>query len=78
MHWSQPLAKPIKLRDGTELATLRATGEFLLASFQGVRVNAVLERAGELVLTAATTGKPSDIAAATAQTEVLIRMRPWL
>jgi hypothetical protein len=77
-YWNRRLVRAIKLRDGTELATLRAAGEFLLTNLQGVIANAVLEHTGELLLAAATTGKRQDIEAATAQTEVLIRTRPWL
>ena len=58
--------------------TLRDAGEFLLCNFRSVLVDAVLEHAGELLLTAAASGERCDIEAATAQTEILISTRPWL
>jgi len=77
-YWSRRLAKRVTLASGSELVALRDAGEFLLASFQGVTVDAVLEHAGELLLTAAATGRRRDIEAVTAQTETLISTRPWL
>jgi len=77
-YWSRRLAKRVKLASGTELVTLRDAGEFVLDHFQGVKVDAVLECAGELLLNAAASGRRRDIAAATRQTEILISTRPWL
>ena len=77
-HWSKRLAERVKLASGCELVASRDAGEFLLSNFRGVTVDGVLEHAGELLLTAAATGRRQDIEAAIAQTEILVSTRPWL
>jgi len=77
-HWSKPLARPITLKDGAELVTLRDAGEFVRDHFQGYTKNDCLEWAVELLLAAAQTGRLKDRQRATDQILVLIRTRPWL
>ena len=49
MHWSARLARPIQLKDGAELVSLRDAGEFIRDCFQGYTKNDRLEWAVELL-----------------------------
>jgi hypothetical protein len=74
--WDQNLSRPLLLKDGRRLETLRDVRRLFLERFATVTHNAVIAYAGELLLKAAATGKWTDIAAATDQVErVLIQER---
>jgi hypothetical protein len=76
MTWDQDLSRPLLLKDGKRLETLRDVRRLFLERFATVTHNAVIAYAEELLLKAATTGKHTDIAAATDQVEsVLMRER---
>ncbi|MEP9378417.1 hypothetical protein ABLE91_17000 [Aquabacter sp. CN5-332] len=69
--WKTPLARSITLRgraSGT-LSTLEEAGKFLLSRSQGVLRNDVLAHAMTLLMQAAESEDPKDIAEATTQLE---------
>ena len=74
MNWDKKLPRPIALKDGRKLTTLKDAGE-LIGSFQGVLKDAALEHAIELLMTAAETGKKADVAAAAHQLLIVLNMR---
>ena len=74
LHWDKPLQGAIVLKDGRELSTLRDLAEFV-ASFPRASKHDPLEYLLELLVTAAQTGKPKDIAAAASQMEIVLRIR---
>jgi hypothetical protein len=69
MSWRMKLTKPLTLSDGTILKTLNDARKCFLDRFAGVTHNDALAYAGALLLTAAETGEPADIEAATRQIE---------
>ena len=74
LHWDKPLRGAIVLKDGRELSTLRDLAEFV-ASLPRTSKDGPLEYLLELLLSAADTGKPKDIAAAASQMEIVLRVR---
>jgi len=78
-NFQRNLARPITLRDGTQLKSLHDARTVLIATCN--RVNAkfpALDRAIQLLLTAASTGTGADIKAATDQLEIVLRGRQLL
>lgn len=67
--WTKPLAKPLLLKAGGVLVTLRDAGEFANDRWGRVRQSAAIQHTVELLMAAAETGDAADIAAATAQME---------
>lgn len=73
-RWSTALARPIALRSGRTLRTLRDAGECLAGDrFRGVTASAPLAHAAELLMIAARSGDPEDVAAATDQVEIVLQ-----
>jgi hypothetical protein len=72
-HWDLPLSRVLTPR-GARLATLREAAEFLSARFGNVLQCAVLERAIELLMAAAESGKPKDRKAATDQLAIVLEV----
>src|SRR5262245_16366552 len=77
-YWNRPLARPIALKGGSELVTLKDAGLFIRDYFQGYTKNDCLEWAVELLMIAAASGKLKDRQRATDQIVILIGSRPWL
>jgi hypothetical protein len=73
--WSRPLARPLGLKSGEELVTLRDAGELFDRSFGNVRRDAAIEHAIELLMAAAKTGRKADVAAATDQVALALKLR---
>jgi hypothetical protein len=75
MTWSAPLARELLLRDGRVLRTLRDARElFASGAFSGITHSPPLEHAIELLIRAAETGDEDDIAVATNQIAVALRV----
>ena len=79
-NFQRNLTRTITLRDGSKLVTLRDAANVLLYVFGSVNTrSAALDHASRrLLLTAAESGKRSDIAAATDQIEHVLRVRRLL
>ena len=77
-HWNEPLARPIRLRDGTTLTTLAAAGNCLTARFASITRSAPLEHAIALLMLAAETGDVVHRADATEQLERVLAARGLL
>jgi hypothetical protein len=73
MHWDTKLSRPLTLKGGKRLDTLSDVRRLFLDRFASVTHGEALEYAGELLLTAAATGEPTDIAAATDRIELVLR-----
>ena len=74
MNWDRKLPRPIVLKDGRKLVTLKDAGE-LIGSSQGVLKDAALEHAIELLMQAAQTGKSAHVAATAHQLRIVLNMR---
>ena len=74
MNWDEPFLRPIALSDGRRLVTLNDAAN-LITSFTGVRRDAALERALELLIRSAESGKRKDVGAAAEQIEIVLRRR---
>jgi hypothetical protein len=75
MPWTKKLSRPLVLKDGTTLKTLSDVRALFLDRFATVTHSEPLAYAGQLLLTAAETGKRADIEAATDQIERVLRSR---
>jgi hypothetical protein len=73
MPWNKKLSRPLMLKNGERLETLSDVRSLFLERFATVTHSAALAYAGELLLTAAETGKRTDIVAATDQIELVLR-----
>jgi hypothetical protein len=73
MIWDRRLSRSIALSDGRTLATLRCAAKCLIATFDGISHWPALEHARDLLITAAETGKRSDVSAATRQVVIARR-----
>jgi len=74
MPWSARLSRPLTLKSGQTLCTLRDAGECLSGDrFRGVTASAPLAHAAELLMIAARSGDPEDVAAATDQVEIVLQ-----
>lgn len=69
MPWSSPLSRPILLRDGRVLRTLREAAEFILGLGGDYQKAAWTRYAAELLILAAEGGKEEDVVNATMQVE---------
>ena len=79
MPWSTRLSRPIALRSGRTLRTLRDAGDLLTGdAFRTVTASAPLAHAAELLMQAAESGDRADIAEATDQIEIVLRARRLL
>jgi hypothetical protein len=72
MLWNAKLSRPLMLKNGERLETLGDVRSLFLDRFASVTHSAVLDYAGELLLTAAATGERTDIVAATDQIELAL------
>ena len=72
------LSRVIVLRGGTRLVTLKDAADVPTERFAGVRKRVALEHCIELLMQAGTTGWRSDIRAATAQLEIVLRAQQLL
>jgi hypothetical protein len=77
MSWDAPLSRVLAPR-GARLSTLREAGRYLADGFSTVTQSAVPERAIELLMLAAETGRAKDRAAATEQLERVLEERGLL
>ena len=75
MHWDKTLSRPLMLKAGERLETLSDACDLILERFISVTHSVPLVYAGELLLEAAKTGEPADIAAATDQIELVLRQK---
>jgi hypothetical protein len=75
--WDAPLSRVLTPR-GTRLSTLREAGLYLSEAFATVTQSAVLERAIELLMQAAESGKAKDRKAATDQVVLVLLNRGLL
>lgn len=71
-NWDARLTRTIRLRDGARLITLRDAANYLVANFSTVRKDLGLERAIELLTSAAETGRKEDREAATFQMKLIL------
>lgn len=67
MPWSDPLAFPIKLRDGRELRTLGEAAELILRLSETIQGHPWVEYAAQLLMRAAENGDAPTIEDATWQ-----------
>ena len=79
-NFQRNLTRTITLRDGSKLDTLRDAANVLLYVFGSgnTRSSALAHASRRLLLTAAESGKRSDIKAATDQIEVVLRAQRLL
>jgi hypothetical protein len=70
--WDIRLSRPLMLKSGRRLVTLRDVRSLFIMRYSGVTHSAALTYAGELLLKAAATGRWPDIVAATDQIEVAL------
>lgn len=70
MSWRMSLARPLSVNDRPRpLRTLRDAGDYLHTAFPGVTHDEALAATVELLMTAATTGRPANVVDATDQLE---------
>ncbi len=69
MPWSDPLSKPITLKDGRVLVTLRDAGKLFAGFSESVQAHKWVEYAVELLLLAAENSDARTVKAATRQVE---------
>jgi hypothetical protein len=73
MFWNKNLTRPLLLANGMRLKTLFDVRSLFLDRFSNIKHSEAMAHAGELLLKAADTGELADIAAATDQTERVLR-----
>jgi hypothetical protein len=79
VNYRRKLARPLILRDGNTLITLRDAANILLYAFGSTDTRSgTLDHASRQLLAAAESGKGADIAAATDEIETLLRGRQLL
>ena len=76
--WNRPLAYPLTLRDGTDIATLRQAAALLMGLSETWKSKPVWQRAAHLVMQAQKSGKPADIRAATDQLRRALQLERWM
>ena len=75
MYWDKKLSRPLMLKNGERLEALSDVRDLILERFISVTQSMALVHAGELLLEAAKTGEPADIAIATDQIELVLMQR---
>jgi hypothetical protein len=65
VSWSRQLSKTIELKDGRVLHTLVDAAELLISFGDAIQAHAWIERAAELIMTAAESEDQEEIRAAT-------------
>jgi hypothetical protein len=76
--WHRPLAYPLTLRDGTEIATLRQAAALMMGLPETRKSRPVWQRAAELLMQAQKGGKAADIRAATDQICRALQLEGWI
>ena len=71
-NWSKPLSRPLRLKDGRELATLGDAADAVAEDIGIVANSAITEHAVELLLRAAETGRANDRRRATEEVQTLL------
>ena len=76
--WNRPLAYPLTLRDGTEIAILRQAATLMMGLPETRKSKLMWQHAAELLMQANKSGKPDDIAAATGQLQRALSAEGWM
>ena len=76
--WNRPLAYPLTLRDGTEIAILRQAATLMMGLPETRKSKLMWQHAAELLMQAQKSGKPDDIAAATGQLQRALSAEGWM
>jgi hypothetical protein len=77
-YWDRKLSRPLALKDGTRVVTLRDAGRAIVIHFEGATRNDPLEFTIAALNKAAQTGKRADIKAATDSIARSLRWRAVL
>lgn len=74
-HWDAPLPVVVRLAaaGGRELRTLRAAGAFVSGAYMTLEHSAALQKLAGLIITAARSGHPDDLADAGIQLQAYVR-----
>jgi hypothetical protein len=75
--WTLSLTRTLTLKSGRQLRTLGDAADLILDRFGNVTKSALVEHASELLMRAAETQADEDLAAATDQVDVMLRVN-WL
>ena len=77
-YWNRPLAYPLTLPDGTEIATLRQAATLMMGLPETRKSKPVWQHAAELLMQAHTSGKAADIRAVTDQLCRALQLEGWM
>ena len=76
--WNRPLAYPLTLRDGTEIATLRQAATLMMGLPETRKSKPVWQHAAELLMLAHKSGKAADVQVATDQLFRALQLEGWM
>jgi hypothetical protein len=76
--WNRPLAYPLTLRDGTQIATLRQAAALMMGLPETRKLKRVWQQAAELLMQAQKGGNAADTRAATDQLCRALQLEGWM